>query len=85
MDNSVSEHDTQPADKPPSLPVSEEEARQEKWGLYVLAALVLSFSALGVYGVANDNGSLEVLAFCGAMPTLFGFLVLLGMHMSWMD
>lgn len=37
------------------------------------------------YGIVSDNGPLEVLAFCGAMPTLLGFLVLLGMHMTWLD
>jgi hypothetical protein len=51
----------------------------------VLAALVLSFSALGAYGIATDNGPLEILAFCGAMPTLLGFLFLLSMHMTWLD
>jgi hypothetical protein len=64
---------------------AQNEARQERWGLWVLAVLVLSFSSLGAYGIASDNGPLEVLAFCGAMPTLLGFLVLLGMHMTWLD
>jgi hypothetical protein len=85
MDNDAPARDTQPAGKPPSRPGSENEARHEKVGLYVLAGLVLSFSALGAYGILIDNGPLEVLAFCGAMPTLFGFFVLLGMHLTWGD
>ena len=85
MDNGTPARDNQPAGKPPSRPVSESDARQEKLGLYVLAGLVLSFSALGAYGILTDNGPLEVLAFCGAMPTVFGFFVLLGMHLTWGD
>ena len=65
--------------------VDNKEARQEKVGLYVLAALVIIFSAIGFYGIEKDDGPLEILGFCGAMPTLFGFLLLLGMRMTWLD
>jgi hypothetical protein len=85
MNTPSPDRDAQPANHTQSSRVSEAEARQEKWGLYVLAVLVLSFSALGAYGIATDNGPLEVLAFCGAMPTLLGFLLLLSMHMTWLD
>ena len=61
------------------------EARDEKLGLYVTGALVVAFSALGAYGIVTDDGSLQVLAFCGVLPTLFGFLILLGMRMTWLD
>jgi len=63
----------------------DKEARQEKVGLYVLAALVIIFSAIGFYGIEKDDGPLEILGLCGAMPTLFGFLLLLGMRMTWLD
>ena len=61
------------------------EARQETLGLCVLGALVILFSAIGVYGIEQDDGPLQILGLCGAMPTLFGFLVLLGMRMTWLD
>jgi len=63
----------------------DKEARQEKVGLYVLAALVIIFSAIGFYGIEKDDGPLEILGLCGAMPTLFRFLLLLGMRMTWLD
>lgn len=63
----------------------DKEARQERWGLWLLAALFLVFSAIGIYGIETDDGGLQVLGLCGAMPTLFGFLVLLGMRMTWLD
>jgi hypothetical protein len=63
----------------------DKEARQEKVGLYVLAVLVIIFSAIGFYGIEKDDGSLEILGLCGAMPTLFGFLLLPGMRMTWLD
>ena len=63
----------------------DKEARQEKMGLYVLAALVMIFSVIGFYGIEQDDGPLQVLGLCGAMPTFFGFLVLLGMRMTWLD
>jgi hypothetical protein len=62
----------------------DKEARQEKVGLYVLAALVIIFSAIGFYRIEKDDGPLEILGLCGAMPTLFGFLLLVGMHMTWL-
>jgi hypothetical protein len=63
----------------------DKEARQEKVGLYVLAVLVIIFSASGFYGIEKDDGSLEIFGLCAAMPTLFGFLLLPGMRMTWLD
>jgi hypothetical protein len=63
----------------------DKEARQEKVGLYVLAVLVIIFSAIGFYGIEKDAGSLEISGLCAAMPTLFGFLLLPGMRMTWLD
>jgi hypothetical protein len=66
MDQPVPERDAQSTtDEPPALRVSEEEARQEKWRLYVLAALVLAFGALGGMhmtwlGRATGLGALQV-------------------------
>ncbi len=58
------------------------EDRQLTIALLVLGALSLSFGLLGVYGLATDRCTLEILAFCGAIPTLFGFLVQLAMRLS---
>jgi hypothetical protein len=64
------------------LKPSANEIGQEKFGLIVLASLVVMFTALGIYGSATDKWTLEILAFCGAMPTLFGFLAQLAMYFS---
>ena len=58
------------------------ELKQEKFALIVLASLTVSFTALGIYGSATDKWTLQILAFCGAMPTLFGFLAQLAMYFS---
>jgi hypothetical protein len=58
------------------------EKRQEKIGLLILGTMVVGFASLGVYGVAVDDGPLQILAFCGGIPTLFGFLIQLTMHFS---
>ena len=58
------------------------ERRQEKIALFVMAALMLIFSAVGVYAAVVDDFALEILAFCGAMPTLFGLLIQLMMYFS---
>lgn len=57
-----------------------EELRQQKIALLVLATLVITFSLIGSFGFIYDHWTLEILGFCGAMPTLFGFLVHLAMH-----
>jgi len=59
-----------------------EELRQERIALFVLAALATTFGLIGVYGILYDHWTLEIVGFCGAMPTLFGFLVHLAMHFS---
>ena len=56
------------------------EERQFKISLIALGVLTLSFGLVGAYGLATDHWTLEILAFCGAMPMLFGFLVQLAMH-----
>jgi hypothetical protein len=56
------------------------EERQLKISLILLGALALSFGLNGAYGLATDHWTLEIVAFCGAMPMLFGFLVQLAMH-----
>jgi hypothetical protein len=58
------------------------ELRQENLGLIILAALVIAFSALGAYAEITDNSTLIILAFCGAMPTLLGFMVQLMVRFS---
>jgi hypothetical protein len=59
------------------------ELREQKMALSVLAALALTFGLLGAYAIATDRWTLEILAFCGAMPTLLGLLVQLAMYFSW--
>lgn len=58
------------------------EINQQKLAMIVLASLALIFTGLGIYGTATDKWTLQILAFCGAMPTLFGFLVQLAMYFS---
>lgn len=58
------------------------ELRQEKIALSVLAALAVTFGLIGAYGIVYDHWTLEIVGFCGAMPTFFGFLVHLAMHFS---
>jgi hypothetical protein len=58
------------------------EIRQQKFALIVLASLAVIFTGLGIYGSATDRWTLQILAFCGGMPTLFGFLVQLAMYFS---
>jgi hypothetical protein len=58
------------------------EKRQEKIGLLVLGTMVVGFASLGLYGLVVDDGPLQILAFCGGIPTLFGFLIQLTMHFS---
>ena len=59
-----------------------EELRQERLALFVLGALAAIFSLIGGYGVLYDHWTLEIVGFCGAMPTLFGFLAHFAMHFS---
>jgi hypothetical protein len=56
--------------------------RQQKVALVVLFVLALTFAAIGLYGYKIDSLQLQILGFCGAMPTLLGFLLHLSMAMS---
>ena len=56
--------------------------RQEKIALIVLFVLAVTFAAIGAYGYAIDSLQLQILGFCGAMPTVLGFLIHLSMSMS---
>jgi hypothetical protein len=56
--------------------------RQEKIALIVLFVLTMTFAVVGLYGYTIDSWQLQILAFLGAMPTLFGFLIHLSMMMS---
>jgi hypothetical protein len=58
------------------------ELRQENFALITMAALVIAFSVLGAYAIITDNYDLEILALCGAVPTLLGFLVQLMIRFS---
>jgi hypothetical protein len=58
------------------------ELRHEKMGLSVLLALPMTFGLIGAYGIVYDHWTLEIAGFCGAMPTLFGFLEHLAMHVN---
>jgi hypothetical protein len=58
------------------------EDRSLKISMIVLGILAGSSSLLGAYGFATDRWTLEILTFCAAMPTLFGFLVQLAMFFS---
>jgi hypothetical protein len=59
--------------------------RQQKVALVVLFVLALTFAAIGLYGYKIDSLQLQILGFCGAMPTLLGFLLHLSMAMSSLD
>jgi hypothetical protein len=59
--------------------------RQQKIALVVLFALALTFGAIGLYGYIIDSLQLQILGFCGAMPTSLGFLIQLSMAMSSLD
>jgi hypothetical protein len=59
--------------------------RQEKIALIVLFTLAISFAAIGAYGYFTDSLQLQILGFCGAMPTFLGFLIHLSMTMSSID
>jgi hypothetical protein len=59
--------------------------RQQKIALVVLFGLALTFAAIGLYGYKIDSLQLQILGFCGAMPTFFGFLLHLSMVMSSFD
>ena len=58
---------------------------QQKIALVVLFVLALTFAAIGLYGYKIDSLQLQILGFCGAMPTLLGFLLHLSMAMSSLD
>jgi hypothetical protein len=58
---------------------------QEKIALVVLFALAMTFAGLGAYGFVIDSLQLQILGFCGAMPTFLGFLIHLSMAMSSSD
>jgi len=53
--------------------------------IFVLLALVVTFAAMIAVGMAVDSDWLTILGFCGAMPTLFAFLVNLIMYLSWSE
>jgi len=59
------------------------EKHQQKIAMLVLATLALTFTVIGIYGTTNDNLEMQILGFCGAMPTVFGFLVNLAMYLGW--
>jgi hypothetical protein len=59
--------------------------RQQKVALVVLFDLAMTFAAIGLYGYKIDSLQLQILGFCGAMPTLLGFLLHLSMAMSSFD
>ncbi len=58
------------------------EIHQQKLALLILAVLVTIFTAIGIYGTIADRWTLQIHAFCGAMPTLFGLLAQLAMYFS---
>jgi hypothetical protein len=58
---------------------------QQKVPLVVLFGLAMTFAAIGLYGYEIDSLQLQILGFCGAMPTLLGFLLHLSMAMSSFD
>lgn len=62
------------------LKPSSGELHQHKLAVIILAALVTLFTAIGIYGTLADKWTLQILAFCGAMPTLFGLLAQLAMY-----
>jgi hypothetical protein len=61
------------------------DTRQQKIALVVLFVLAMTFAAIGLYGYKIDSLQLQILGFCGAMPTLLGFLLHLSMAMSSFD
>ena len=64
------------------LKPSSGELHQQKLALIILAALVTLCAAIGIYGTLADKWTLQILAYCGAMPTLFGLLAQLAMYFS---
>lgn len=58
---------------------------QQKVALVVLFVLAMTFAGIGLYGYKIDSLQLQILGFCGAMPTLLGFLLHLSMAMSSFD
>jgi hypothetical protein len=64
------------------LKPSASELHQQKLAVIILAALVIIFTAIGIYGTIADKWTLQILAYCGAMPTLFGLLAQLAMYFS---
>ena len=59
--------------------------RQQRVALVVLFGLAMTFAGIGLYGYKIDSLQLQILGFCGAMPTLLGFLLHLSMAMSSFD
>jgi hypothetical protein len=57
--------------------------RQQRIAMFVMLALAVVFGALGIFATLADHWTLEILAYCGAMPSLFGFLVQLASYLSW--
>ena len=57
--------------------------RQQRIAMLVLLALTIAFGALGIFATLADHWTLQIVAFCGAMPTLLGFLVQLASYLSW--
>jgi hypothetical protein len=64
------------------LKPSASELHQQKLAVIILAPLVTIFTAIGIYGTIADKWTLQILAYCGAMPTLFGLLAQLAMYFS---
>ena len=72
--------------KPPDRPEpAVTDMRQERIALVVLFTLAIAFAAIGAYGYKIDSLQLQILGFCGAMPTFLGFLVHLSMALSSLD
>jgi hypothetical protein len=72
--------------KPPDRPEPEvTDTRQQKIALVVLFTLAMTFAAIGVYGYKIDSLQLQILGFCGSMPTFLGFLIHLSMAMNSFD
>ena len=61
------------------------DTRQQKIALVVLFVLAMTFAAIGLYGYKIDSLQLQILGFCGAMPTFLGFLLHLSMAMGTFD
>ena len=55
--------------------------REQKIAIVVLLAIFIAFSGIGVYGILTENDPLEIVGLCAAIPTLFGLLIQLAVHL----